>query len=76
MISAAGAELAGVVIGLDRQERGQGERSAIQEIEREHGVPVLSIIAMTDIIDYLEGANDVPGDALSAMRDYRAEYGC
>ena len=46
MIEAAGARLAGVAVGLNRQERGEGERSAIQEVEEEYGVPVLSIIDM------------------------------
>ena len=75
MIEAAGAELAGVAIGLDRQERGEGDRSAIQEIEQAHGVPVLSIIEMGHIIDYLEGAEDAPPGALDAMRNYRGQYG-
>ena len=74
MIESAGASLAGVAIGLDRQERGAGERSAIQELEQEYGIPVMSIIQMTHIIDYLEarGANAA---ALSAMRAYREQYG-
>ena len=79
MIRDAGAELAGVVIGLDRQERGQGDLSAIQEIEQRWQVPVLSIIAMQDLIDYLEarGESDpaLPADALQAMRSYRERYG-
>jgi len=75
MIDKADAELAGVVIGLDRQERGAGQLSAVQEVEQTHGVPVLSIINMGDIIDYLENAEDVPSGALGAMRQYRACYG-
>lgn len=75
IIDEAGAELAGVVIGLDRQERGAGEQSAIQEVEQAHDVPVLSIINMGHIIDYLKGADDVPPDALDAMRNYRERYG-
>lgn len=74
MIEAAGAQLAGVAIGLDRQERGAGDRSAIQELQEAHGIPVLSIIRMCDIIDYLEvqGGQE---QALSAMRAYREQYG-
>lgn len=75
MIAAAGAELAGVAIGLDRQERGAGERSAIQEVEQEYAVPVLSIVGMHHIIDYLEASGGGPAGALAGMRDYRARYG-
>ncbi|WOJ92406.1 orotate phosphoribosyltransferase [Congregibacter variabilis] len=79
MISAAGAELAGVVIGLNRQERGQGELSAIQEIEERWKVPVYNIIAMQDLITYLEDETvshgEVPEGALSALRAYREQYG-
>lgn len=79
MISAAGAELAGVVIGLNRQERGQGELSAIQEIEERWKVPVYNIIAMQDLIAYLEDDSgidsEVPEGALSALRAYREQYG-
>ncbi len=74
MIEAAGASLAGVAIGLDRQERGTGELSAIQEIERDHGIPVLSIVQMQDLIDYLAAEGDAE-DALARMQAYRATYG-
>jgi len=75
MIAAAGAKLAGVAIGLNRQERGEGKLSAIQEVEQAFDVPVLSIIEMSNIIDYLESGNDAPQGALSAMRAYRERYG-
>ena len=75
MIADAGAELAGVVIGLDRQERGAGEQSAIQEVEQAYGVPVLSIIDMAHIIDYLENTGDDTQDVLASMRNYRNCYG-
>jgi orotate phosphoribosyltransferase len=75
MIADAGAQLAGVAIGLNRQERGEGEYSAIEELERAYGVPVLSIIDMGHIIDYLESAGDEYTDALQAMRNYRERYG-
>ena len=74
MISSAGAELAGVAIGLNRQERGAGDLSAIQEIEQAHGIPVLSIVDMGHIIDYLD-AEGGPEGALAAMREYRGKYG-
>lgn len=76
MIEHSGATLAGVAIGLDRQERGSGDRSAIQELEAAHRVPVISIIDMSHIIDYLAstpGADQAA--ALVAMRAYRARYG-
>jgi orotate phosphoribosyltransferase len=75
MIDQAGAELAGVVIGLDRQERGEGELSAVQELGQAHQAPVLSIITMSNIIDYLEVADSVPEGTQAAMRSYRERYG-
>jgi len=75
MIEAAGASLAGVAIGLNRQERGAGELSAIQEIEREYGIPVLSIIDISHIIAYLEAAGASQASLLAAMQSYRERYG-
>lgn len=75
MIEAAGASLAGVAIGLNRQERGAGELSAIQEIEREYGIPVLSIIDISHIIAYLEAAGDSQASLVAAMQSYRERYG-
>ena len=75
MIEGAGASLAGVAIGLDRQERGSGERSAIQEIEQDYGVQVVSIIHIGHIIDYLKTATDVETGLMEAMLDYRGQYG-
>lgn len=72
IIHDAGAALAGVVIGLDRQERGAGQLSAVQEVEQSQSVPVLSIVNIGHIIDYLEAVNQQP---LSAMRQYRERYG-
>jgi orotate phosphoribosyltransferase len=73
MIRAAGAEPAAVVLALDRQERGQGELSAVQEVERVLGIPVTSILKLQDLISYLEQAGDP--QRLEAIRRYRAEYG-
>jgi orotate phosphoribosyltransferase len=79
MIAGAGAELAGVVIGLDRQERGKGELSAIQEVQQKWGVPVFSIITFSDLIAYLEGLGgglaDLPDGVLDRMLAYRERYG-
>ncbi|MEZ5568475.1 MAG: orotate phosphoribosyltransferase [Halioglobus sp.] len=75
MIAAAGAELAGVVVGLDRQERGEGALSAVQEVQRSFGAPVYGIVRMNDIIEYLEtGGTDAQQD-LQRMREYRQQYG-
>lgn len=73
-IAAAGAELAGVVVALDRQERGSGELSAVQEVADRYGVPVRAIVGLEDLVDYLadQGGDD---HALAAIRDYRARYG-
>lgn len=76
MIKAAGATPAGILVALDRQERGQGEWSAIQEIEREFRVPVISLINLTQIIDYLvHQQNDELKVHLRAIREYRQRYG-
>ena len=75
MIESAGAVLAGVAIGLNREERGEGDLSAIQELERAHGIPVLSIISMSHIIDYLEQSEGDHAESLEAMREYRSRYG-
>jgi orotate phosphoribosyltransferase len=74
MIEHAGAEVAGVAIGLDRQERGQGERSAIQELEQDASLGVISIVGLSDIVDYLSTAET--DDALVArINAYRDRYG-
>ncbi len=75
MIDAAGAELAGVVIGLDRQERGEGELSAVGELSLAHGVPVQGIVQMCHIIDYLETTGGGSSGTLADMRRYRDRYG-
>ncbi|MFP5414024.1 MAG: orotate phosphoribosyltransferase [Gammaproteobacteria bacterium] len=68
----AGATLAGVILGLDRRERGQGARSATQEVAEELDVPVMSIIAIDHIIEYLDTAAPA---RVAALRDYRSTYG-
>lgn len=76
IIKANGAEPAGVVIALDRMEKGKTELSAIQEVERDYGIPVVSIISLEDIIAYLETTADSDSKAyLAAMQQYRNEYG-
>lgn len=74
IIKAAGAQLSGVLIALDRQERGQGELSAIQEVERDFATKVVSIIGLKDLIAYLEGKPELAAH-LDAVKAYRAQYG-
>lgn len=74
LIRSAGAEPAGVLIGLNRQERGKGAQSAIQEVEQQYGVPVVSIIKLEDVIAYLKAEQGRP-EVVSAIEAYRAEYG-
>ncbi|WKE65797.1 orotate phosphoribosyltransferase [Gallaecimonas kandeliae] len=74
IIQAAGATLAGVLIALDRQEKGKGELSAIQEVERDFGCQVISIITLADLISYLEQQPEM-ADSLQAVRNYREQYG-
>ncbi len=74
IIKAAGAAPAAVLIGLNRQEKGQGELSAIQEVEQSFGVPVVSIINLNHIIHYLEGQTNQQ-DMVNKIKAYRANYG-
>lgn len=73
IIRSAGARPAGVLIALDRQERGSGAKSAVQEVEQTYQLPVFSIISLADIIQYLE-LND-ESQAVAALREYRERYG-
>ncbi|MDD5175451.1 MAG: orotate phosphoribosyltransferase [Sterolibacterium sp.] len=75
-ITAAGATPAGVIIALDRMERGSGaeQRSAVQEVQHLYGVPVLSIANLDDLIDFLQDSPDLRKN-LSAVTQYRAQYG-
>ena len=74
IIKANGAELAGVLIALDRQEKGKGELSAIQEVERDYQAKVIAIITLGDLIRYLEEKPEM-ADALALVRAYRTQYG-
>jgi len=74
IIAAQGASTKAVMIALDRQERGKGELSAIQEVNEDYGIDVHSIITMTDLIDYLS-AEGGKAEHLAAMQAYREEYG-
>jgi len=74
IISAAGAEVAGLVISLDRQERGQGALSAVQELKQSLDIPVLSIIRLNDLIDTLEESGEYE-QYLEPVLAYRKKYG-
>jgi|SRR5690606_2784873 orotate phosphoribosyltransferase len=74
IIEQAGATPAAVVIGLNRQEKGKGEVSAIQEVEQTFGVPVVSIINLNHIITYLEAQSD-QSELIEKIKAYRARYG-
>jgi orotate phosphoribosyltransferase len=74
LIRAAGATPCGVVIALDRMERGQGELSAVQEVERLYGLPVVSVASLDDLIGFLADSPALAAN-LDAVRRYRSTFG-
>lgn len=74
IIQQAGASLAGVLIALDRQEKGKAELSAIQEVEHDFGCEVVSIIKLADLIAYLEQSEGKDAE-LASVKAYREQYG-
>lgn len=74
IIEAAGGSLAGVIVALDRQERGQGDKSAIQEIQEQYQVPVISIINLEQILAYLAN-HPTLSEYAEKIEAYRARYG-
>jgi orotate phosphoribosyltransferase len=74
MIKAAGATPAAVAIAIDRQERGLGALSAVQEVEKDSGMPVIKIATLADLIQFLDGASDL-ATFKPAVQAYRNEYG-
>jgi orotate phosphoribosyltransferase len=74
IIRAQDAIPCGVVIAIDRQERGQGELSAVQEVQRDYGIPVISIANLADLIRYLDDAAGLMKHKV-AVETYRAQYG-
>lgn len=74
IIKAQGASPAGVIIALDRQEKGQTAHSAIQQVEIDHQIPVISIICLADLLSYLKGNSEL-SQHLSAVEAYRQRYG-
>lgn len=74
IISAAGAEVAGLVISLDRQERGQGPYSAVQELKQSLDIPIVTIVQLDDLIDILEESSEYE-EYLEPVLSYRKQYG-
>ncbi len=74
IIRDAGATVAGVAIALDRQEKGQNDLSAVQEVSNRFGIPVISIITLAEIIEFIE-KDDNYVDKLPIIRSYRQQYG-
>jgi orotate phosphoribosyltransferase len=74
IIRGRGATPAGVAISLDRMERGEGEISAIQEIERRHAIPVIAIANLDDLVGWLQDRDELRQN-LKAISDYRKLYG-
>jgi orotate phosphoribosyltransferase len=74
LIRAAGATPCGVAIALDRMERGLGELSAVQEVSRDYGIPVIGIVNLNDLAGHLEGKPEWLA-TLAAIKAYRSQYG-
>jgi orotate phosphoribosyltransferase len=74
IIRAAGATPAGVLIALDRQERGQGELSAVQEVQRDYGIPVIAVAGLNDLLAYIEHHPEFSAHRV-AVAAYRTQYG-
>jgi orotate phosphoribosyltransferase len=79
LIRGAGAQVAGVALALDRQERGQGALSAVQELEQSQGIRCVSIITLAGLIEALarpvSGRERISDDQLTALRGYQVRYG-
>ena len=74
LIRAQGATPAGVVIALDRQEKGKGDLSAVQEVEQQYGLPVVTVAKLSDLLDFLRGSPEMARN-LEAVEAYRKHYG-
>lgn len=73
LIKSVGATAAGVVLALDRQERGQGRQSAVQEIQAAYKIPVIRIITLDHLVEYLAAGGN--SDELEALRNHRRTWG-
>lgn len=74
IINEQNANLAGVLIALNRQEKGTGELSAIQEVERDYDTKVFSIVTLADVVEYLR-EDDANADAIASINRYREQFG-
>lgn len=79
LIRGAGGEPVAVALALDRQERGQGVRSAVQELEAEHGLKCVSVVTLADLIEALSAPDSarvrISAEQLTSLRAYRERYG-
>lgn len=74
LIRAAGATPAGVLIALDRMEKGQGDLSAVQEVQRDYGIPVIAVANLKDLMAYINDRPELEAHR-AAVAAYRAQYG-
>lgn len=74
LIRSAGAEPAGVVIALDRMERGVGAQSAVQEVREQYGIPVTAVVTLNHLVEFLERDAERKTE-LQAVAAYRHQYG-
>jgi orotate phosphoribosyltransferase len=74
LIRNSGAQPAGVVIALDRMERGSGEMSAVQEVREQYGIPVVAVVTLDNLVEFLERDANRQAE-LQAVAGYRARYG-
>ena len=75
IIREAGAEISGIIIAIDRQEKGAGEYSAVQEVSSNLGVPVISIVNLDQILAFVKNSSSQLEDHVEAIENYRKEYG-
>jgi orotate phosphoribosyltransferase len=75
IIREAGAEISGIIIAIDRQEKGAGEYSAVQEVSSKLGVPVISIVNLDQILAFVKNSSSELEDHVEAIENYRTEYG-
>lgn len=73
LLAQQNATVAGIIVALDRKEKGQGDKSAIQELGESLGVPVLALVSFDDIIEYV--AKNGTAEQLTSMKTYREQYG-
>ena len=74
IVEQVGADAAGVVVGLDRKERGESDQSAIQEVQQQFNIPVTSIIDIDDILQYLKTKPE-NSELVTKIDQYRQQYG-